>query len=400
MGPVGSDASAPSDIFIEPRPLPIDRGQIVVESTSSGAANASTASVEALRGPESPTLAERFILAFRLPYAIGCILVGFGLFGVFDVAFTIYVQTSNLSKALAAALAPSSLLTDLLIAYAFYAPRYMRRKLVEAGRALSPLLPDREGEFRGIFSEVAAPRPQLIAWFLFLVALLVAVNAAAILGTGPSPFVFNAGPGSGLEFAASIYDILSLAVATLGLSSVVWTFWSTSLGIHRFGSAPLTLRPYYEDAFLGLKPLGALSLSLALGYFVFIGLFLLAVTGSPSTPTPADILGVGGFLSGLVLLGLVLFFLPLRRLHQRMLHQKQQESARLRPKLKPVFEDGAGSQAPQDVGHLYRVDMMDRKVSAMAVWPYDVGILGRLSAITLSIVAILISRIIAFIFHF
>src|SRR3989442_5678910 len=162
-------------------------GQIVVESTSSGAANVSTASAGALRGPDSPTLAERFILAFRLPYAIGCILVGFVLFGVLDVAFTIYVQTSNLSKALAAALAPSSLLTDLLIAYAFYAPRYMRRRLVEAGRALSPLLPDREGEVRGIFSEVAAPRPQLIAWFLFLVALLVAVNAAAILGTGASP---------------------------------------------------------------------------------------------------------------------------------------------------------------------------------------------------------------------
>jgi len=33
------------------------------------------------------------------------------------------------------------------------------------------------------------------------------------------------------------------------------------------------------------------------------------------------------------------------------------------------------------------------------VWPYDVGILGRLSAITLSVVAILISRIIATIFH-
>jgi len=123
------------------------------------------------------------------------------------------------------------------------------------------------------------------------------------------------------------------------------------------------------------------------------------VTGSPSTPELADILGVGGFLSGLVLLGLVLFFLPLRRLHQRMLHQKQQEVARLRPKLAPVFEDGAGSHAPHDVGHLFRVDMMDRKVSAMAVWPYDVGILGRLSAITLSVVAILISRIIAFIFH-
>src|SRR2546428_11231565 len=105
-------------------------------------------------------------------------------------------------------------------------------------------------------------------------------------------------------------------------------------------------------------------------------------------------------MTGIDLQGMTLVCLPVRRHHQRMLHQKQQESARLRPKLKPVFEEGAGSQAPQDVGHLFRVDMMDRKVSAMAVWPYDVGILGRLSAITLSIVPILISRISAFIFHF
>jgi len=35
----------------------------------------------------------------------------------------------------------------------------------------------------------------------------------------------------------------------------------------------------------------------------------------------------------------------------------------------------------------------------MAIWPYDVGILGRLSAITLSVVAILLLRIIALILH-
>ncbi len=353
----------------------------------------------AARGPEMPTLAERFVGAFRLPYPIGCLFVGFFLFGIVDVALGAFVQTSNLSTTVAKTLAPASLLTDLLVAYSFYAPRYMRRKLVETGRALSSLLPDRDGEFRRIFAEVASPRPQVIAWLLFLAALLVAVSVPAILGTGPSPFVFNGGPGTALEFIASVYDIVSLAAATLALSSVVWTFWSISLGIHRFGRAPIALRPYYEDAFLGLKPLGGLSLSLALGYFVFIGLFLLVLSGSPGTPTPAEVLGVGGFLSGLVLLGLVLFFLPLRGLHRRMVDQKQRETARLRPNLGPIYEEGAGPHSAQDVAHLYRVDMMDRKVAAMAVWPYDVGILGRLSAITLSVIAILLSRIIAFIFH-
>jgi len=351
-----------------------------------------------LHGPDAPTLAERFVLAFRLPYPVGCFLVGFFLFGVLDVALTKYAETANLAPTVAKALAPVSLLTDLLVAYSFYAPRYMRRRLVETGRALSNLLPDRDAEFRRIFAEVAAPRPQVVAWMLFLVALLAAVSVPVIVGTGPSPFVFNAGAGTALEFVAGVYGIVSLAVATLALSSVVWTFWSISLGIHRFGRAPLALRPYYEDPFLGLKPLGVLSLSLAFSYFGFIGLFLLVLSASPGTPTTADVVGVGGFLSGLVLLGLVLFFLPLRGLHRRMADQKRQEIVRLRPKLSHIYEDGASDTA-LDVAHLVRIDMTDRKVAAMAIWPYDVGILGRLSAITLSVIAILLSRIIALIFH-
>ena len=358
----------------------------------------SGASTEDLRGPDGPTLVERFVLAFRLPYPVGCLLVGFFLFGVLDVALSAYAETADLAPTVARALAPVSLLTDLLVAYSFYAPRYMRRRLVETGRALSNLLPDRDAEFHRIFAEVAAPRPQVVAWILFLVALLAAVSVPAIMGTGPSPFVFNAGAGTALEFVAGVFGIASLAVATLALSSVVWTFWSISLGIHRFGQAPLALRPYYEDPFLGLKPLGALSLSLAFSYFGFIGLFLLVLSASPGTPTTADVVGVGGFLSGLVVLGLVLFFLPLRGLHRRMVDEKRQEMTRLRPKLSPIYEGGS-DHGPQDVAHLIRVDMMDRKVAAMAIWPYDVGILGRLSAITLSVTAILISRIIALVFH-
>ena len=35
----------------------------------------------------------------------------------------------------------------------------------------------------------------------------------------------------------------------------------------------------------------------------------------------------------------------------------------------------------------------------MATWPFDVGIVGRLSVIAISVTAILISRIIALILH-
>src|SRR5438093_12848592 len=113
----------------------------------------------AARGPEMPTLAERFVGAFRLPYPIGCLFVGFFLFGIVDVALDGFVQSSNLSTTVGKTLAPASLLTDLLVAYSFYAPRYMRRRLVETGHSLSSLLPERDVASRPIFAQAASHRP-------------------------------------------------------------------------------------------------------------------------------------------------------------------------------------------------------------------------------------------------
>jgi len=195
-------------------------------------------------GPESLTLAERFIVAFRLPYGLGCILVGFGLFGILNTVLSKDVETGDLTQAVVAALSLQNLATSVLFAYSFYAPRYMRTKLLEAGRSLPALLPEKEGGFRTTFRGVSSTRPQVATWIVFLAALLLALNVAIVFG-GSSTFRFNAsGPFSLLEFLATIVDIVSLAVVTLALSSVVWTYWSISKGMRRFSEAPLELRPY------------------------------------------------------------------------------------------------------------------------------------------------------------
>src|SRR5439155_1421291 len=108
-------ASRRSDIFIPVRALPteVQRGEGAGMSEEHGANRVTGAA----RGPEMPTLAERFVGAFRLPYPIGCLFVGFFLFGIVDVAIGAFVQTSNLSTTVAKTLAPASLLTDLLVAY-------------------------------------------------------------------------------------------------------------------------------------------------------------------------------------------------------------------------------------------------------------------------------------------
>jgi len=349
-------------------------------------------------GPASMTLAERFIAGFRLPYGLGCIFVGFGLFGILNTVLSRYVEAADLGQAVVLAFSPQSLAESALFAYSFYAPRYMRTKLLEAGRTLPALMPEKDEGFRTTFRGISAIRPQVATWIAFLAALLLALNVAVAFG-GSSTFRFNNNSSfSLLEFLATIVDLVSLAVISLALSSVVWTYWSISTGMRRFSSAPLELRPYYEDAFLGLRPVGSLALSLASVYFGFIALFLLSLLTSSSTPSIGDLVGVGGFLFGLIFLGVLLFFLPLTKLHQRMIAEKRIARAALNPKLRTLFQDSPNLNS-DDVGHVLRVDLMDRKVAGMALWPYDVGILGRLSVIAASVTAILISRIIALVFH-
>jgi hypothetical protein len=391
-----SSGRASSDSFIPQRHFGRVRGRSLREHPRPAADETSTATI--FDGPGSLTLAERFIAAFRLPYALGCLVVGFVLFGILNTLFSKYVETMDLRQAVDAAFSPQNLATGLLFAYSFYAPRYMRTKLLDAGRSLPALMPDKEEGFRKTFHGVASVRPQVGTWIAFLSALLLAFEVAVVFG-GSSSFRFDtSGSFSWLEFLATIVGVVSLAVVSLALSSVVWTYWSISAGMRRFSGTPLELRPYYEDPFLGLKPVGSLALSLATVYFGFIALFLLALLTSPSTPKVGDLVGVGGFLFGLIVLGVLLFFLPLTKLHRRMVAEQRTARAVLNPQMRMLFQESPG-RGHDDVGHVLRVDLMDRKVAAIAGWPYDVGILGRLSVIAVSVTAILISRLLALVFH-
>ena len=62
------------------------------------------------------TLAERFITAFRLPYPLGCVLVGVVLFGIVDALLQGYSTTSNVGSTIAYAVAPQNVMVYLLVA--------------------------------------------------------------------------------------------------------------------------------------------------------------------------------------------------------------------------------------------------------------------------------------------
>jgi hypothetical protein len=93
---------------------------------------------------------------------------------------------------------------------------------------------------------------------------------------------------------------------------------------------------------------------------------------------------------------LVFFFLPLTRLHRRMLLQKRLERGKIGEKLAGIFQDGGEPGRPAQLDEMFRLDMMERKVSVIAAWPFDLQILSRLLVISLSVSTVLLARIIAF----
>ncbi len=349
-------------------------------------------------GPEQATLAERFVGLAGLPYGWGCLLYGFILFGF--LLFTLIYSTDPfpLIEDFAHALAPNHLATYLLGAYLLYSPRYMRLKTLETEPSISPLLENGEPSFHKLFGRISSLRPQLLAWLVSTVGLLVSLVLL------PNPFggapLYFALPSSTplLDLVEFVTSSLAFAFYGLGLSSSAWAYYSLLRGIHLSGSQPLKLRPYYSDRFLGLRPVGSLALSLALAYFGMVGLLIVILAVGPSTSI-ADVIGVYGLLGALTVLGLVMFFLPLRRLHIRMLEQKTLETRRLAERFEPLFKEASpdnptGDRAQSMILDSLRLEIVDRKVSSMATWPFDFRVLGKLSVVILSVTAALIVRVI------
>lgn len=349
-------------------------------------------------GPEIPTLAERFIGFFRIPYVVACVVVGLGIFGVFDTALTRYVQTNAVFDSLAYALSPGQLPAYAMFAYIFYAPHFMRTRLLKSEGPLSQLLPGQEDNFHKLFGRVAAIKPQLVAWASFLALLVISINVVPPLIQSGTPQQSQT-PTINVEGVAGqlldFWEIAWLLVITLGFSSVVWTYFSLLRGIHKLGGEQLALRPPYVDSFLGLRPVGSLALSLAGAYFGFLGLILLLLWASPAPPTLGDIVGVGVLLCVLILLGLLTFFLPLRALHRVMLKRKMSERDMIAQELSRRAESSTTADSLQETNRLLTLEMLDRKISSMATWPFDFQVLGKFTIIVLSVTAALIARAIA-----
>jgi len=344
-----------------------------------------------LVGPERPTLAERFILLFHLPYLLGCFLVGFILWGILDVVLDLYLRTLNLGQAVAQAFAPITFLGGALFVYVYYAPHWMRRRVLETEPHLSALLPGGKGEFRNLFRGIGGRRQQVAAWVIFYVLILVFFSILPPFLAGPvgQPVAMPEDPL--VELLAQIRGLVFVGVVALALSSLVWVYLGTLRGIARIEAATLKLRSCYEDRMLGLRPMGSLALSMAAAYFGFLAFFLLVLAVWLDPSSRAAALGFG-FVGGLILLGVLMFFWPLVKLHRRMLQQKTTEHEQLGRIFDQMVSNPNELDSIGDLARLFRTDVMRREVARVATWPFDTGILGRLSIIVLSVTAAVITQ--------
>ena len=346
--------------------------------------------------PEIATLLETLLLRIPLPYVGTCIVLGYLVNTFFPVILVDIVEPGSVSDLLLATLSPLTLVNSLFVSYMLFAPRYMRLRILKSEKQLSQLLPAGEEDFHRIFGRVSSLRPQLLIWGFATVLLLVDFNIIPLLlpaaasgrSSGPQP---TTPLGSGVAESAGILDFL---VTTLVISSLAWVYYSSLKGIDKLGSLAINFSPFYRDTFLGLRPVGSLALSLAFAYFGLDVFFI--VTGFASSPSLVDIVTVGGLLVGLVVVGVLAFFLPLRRLHGRMLQQKAFERSRLSERFAKVIETASQGQDPgTDALEVLKLDLMDRKVSSIATWPFDYQILGKLTIIVLSVTAAMLTRFIA-----
>ncbi len=176
-----------------------------------------------------------------------------------------------------------------------------------------------------------------------------------------------------------------------------WMLGYSAYTLNKMGKLPLELKHFSEDRTLGLRDFGSTSLRLAGLFVLFIALFVI-----PNT--------IGGFVDlsfllvyiGLMLIAIPLFLVPLLGLHSKLVSEKRKIVGQFAPAYKRLVQtlEANGAVGPDErlSSQLSATRQVIQEAGQIHSWPFDTGIIVRLSAIVISVVAILLSRVLAEIF--
>ncbi len=327
-------------------------------------------------GPEKPTIIERVVNLLPGPFLIKC-LIFWTIFGTPGMVLTRYLDTFNFDTvgALFGQLAPQniavfSMANFVMPFYAFCGTWYMRRKILGTMPELEPATASGTKALHDAFSQISKPAPALILGVLFAVVSIVSFPAQSMHVVGYLSLIVKAG---GFGFGM------------LGYGTFIWMYASSIRGLHQLGKHHLHFVSFYEDEHLGMRPLGTISLSLALVYFLGIGLVFFS-----ATPVPIALLAS---LLGLILLGVVLFFLPLHVVHEKMAKEKHSAEKLLKKRLSQLITTiDQEDQSSSEITDMLLFQTLEQKVSKISDWPFDTVTLSWFSAIVITVLGTIITR--------
>ncbi len=343
-------------------------------------------------GPERPTLTEWLIGFLPLPFVLGSLLLAL-LFGIPRAFLGALLDTGNLDAILAlfppgeGGLLVLVLIVDVSVFLAVpLATRYMRQQVVKAKEAISALLPQGEETYLRVFGRISSFWPPLLLGGVFIVFLVLLPGTVSSLG--PFSTVLN------------LFFLLFFPI----LGAFVWIYVRSTVGLYQLGLGSLRMKSYLQDPVLGLRPLGSLSFALAWPYLATLGIGALWI--SLGVPGPGIL-----FIVALVSVGVVRFFLPLYAVHRRMGREREREHASVRNRLREraenvdTFEREGGDPTRLDVMNRLAgleeaasLDREARRIDEIYAWPFDTQIVGRLAVLTLTVVAVLLTRYAATLF--
>ena len=347
-------------------------------------------------GPERPTLAERFVKLFPLPYAAACllvtILVGPPLqflviyLGTFDLAKTIAIVVTSVYTTTSFQIGTipvwqgvtSQVIWSTTVFALLYMTRFMRRKIANSEVELQSISPQGEAALHRAFGRISrTPMVLPIAAAFFSLSILPLYDQMQAYASLP----------------AVGWSVASNLVVSLIFATFIWVYFRSLWGLHLLGKESLRLKPHYEDPMLGVRPVGSITLSL------FFALFLVGGLSTLSLVMSQDVVGIV-ILFALVSFGTLMFFLPLLSIHERMVQEKRSQQKLVLGRFSELTTASSKSESHLEkkidrLTELLTFQALKDQITTLPTWPLDIGILSRFLAVILSVTAILISRIIA-----
>jgi hypothetical protein len=328
--------------------------------------------------PEKPTLIERLVQLIPLSYPLAAlawaIVVGSPVFHLFE-----YLDHGSTSVSFA----PSSLVVDFLYTlvpfYAFNVVRYLRLRILNAEPQVIPIMSGGEAAYHSAFGRISNSLPPLVLTLVLMVPILPAIVP------NPHPSILVS------------YSLISLFVNGLAVATYVWSYATSSWGLHRLGDSQLKLKSFLEDRTMGAKAIGSVALSLTVAYLggtllvflLFFSYFLISLSFQV-------------VIYAFIALGIIMFFLPLNSVHKKMQAEKLGQQRALTRQLMTLkqesqaylVEDPPVGKVLTEILRMKDLEITERKLANTPTWPFDVQLIVKLITIILSVTAALLARVI------